>query len=58
MIKVIFRDNGYSVAEIRDNRITLVDLNSSDTIYLTIDQFLNECDSIDAKTEELYYGLN
>ena len=46
------------MAEIRDNRITLVDLNSADTIYLTVDQFLNECDSIDAKTEELYYGLN
>lgn len=58
MIKVTFRDNGYSVAEIRDNRIMLVDLNSADTIYLTVDQFLNECDSIDAQTEDLFYGIN
>ena len=44
----MFRQIGYSVADIRDNRVTLVDLNSNDVIYLTIDQFMNECDSIDS----------
>ena len=48
MIKVMFRQIGYSVADIRDNRVTLVDLNSNDVIDLTIDQFMNECDSIDS----------